>query len=89
MLTARLTIKIDEPNIVDFSLDFKPPNRSYADYFVKMSSGVKSDVLYHDSNGYLVSKREKNKRPDYDWEAKREDLINANTYPACTFAYLI
>ena len=67
VLTARLTIKIDEPNIVDFSLDFKPPTRSYADYFVKMTSSVKSEVLYHDSNGYLVSRREKNKRPDYDW----------------------
>lgn len=65
VLTVRLTIKIDEPNIVDFSLDFKPPNRSYVDYFLKMSSSVKSEVLYHDSNGYLVARREKNQRPDY------------------------
>lgn len=52
-----MTIKNDEPNIADVVLDFKPPSRSMVDYFVKMSSTVKSESMYHDSNGYLVSKR--------------------------------
>jgi hypothetical protein len=45
------------PNIIDIVHSFKPLNHSIADYFMKVSSTVKSDTLYHDSNGFLVSKR--------------------------------
>lgn len=59
------------------------------DYFMKISSTVKNDTLYHDSNGFLVAKRFYNQRPDYQFTAKPEDAINANTYPVCSFAYLL
>lgn len=84
-----LTIKTDEPNIIDIVHTFKPASRSMVDYFMKVSSSVKSDTLYHDANGFLVAKRPLNKRPDYQFEAKPEDIINGNTYPVCSFAYLI
>ena len=48
-------------------MEFKPPSRDYVDYFIRMSSTVKGSTMFHDSNGYLVSKREVNKRPDYEW----------------------
>jgi hypothetical protein len=35
------------------------------DYFMKVSTSVKSSTLYHDSNGFLVAKRILNHRPDY------------------------
>lgn len=60
-----------------------------ADYFMKVSSSVKSDTLFHDSNGFLVSKRPLNWKPDYEFNMKPEDIINGNTYPVCSFAYLI
>jgi hypothetical protein len=28
-------------------------------------------------------------RPDYRWDYKPEDKINANTYPVCSFAYAL
>lgn len=71
-----LTIKTDEPNIIDIVHTFKPASRSMVDYFMKVSSSVKSDTLYHDANGFLVAKRPLNKRPDYQFEAKPEDIIN-------------
>jgi hypothetical protein len=74
---------------VDFVLNFEPPNRNMADYFLQVESTVKSNTMFHDSNGYLVSKREVDVRPDYKWDAKEGDRINANNYPACSFAYLI
>ncbi len=36
------------------------------DYFMKVESTVRSDTLYHDSNGFLVIKRPLNWRPDYE-----------------------
>lgn len=58
------------------------------DYFLKVSSNIKNSILYHDSNGYLVSKRVLNSRPDYNFDIIPEDIINSNTYPATAFAYL-
>ncbi len=34
-------------------------------------------------------KRKVGYRPDYKWDYKTEDKINANTYPMCSFAYAI
>jgi hypothetical protein len=45
------------PNIIDVVHSFCPSNTSIIDYFMKVSSSVKSETLYHDSNGFLVSKR--------------------------------
>lgn len=84
-----MTIKNDEPNIIDVEHKFKPGDRNSVDYFMKVSSSVKSDTLYHDSNGFLVSKREIDQRPDYEFKSIPGDRINANTYPVCSFAYLI
>lgn len=56
---------------------------------MKVSTSVKSDILYHDSNGFLVSKRVLNSRPDYQFKIGPEDKINGNTYPVCSFAYFI
>lgn len=61
----KITVKNDEPNVIDVVHNFKPESRLMADYFMKVSSGVKSDVLFHDSNGFLVSKRPLNYKPDY------------------------
>lgn len=85
----KITIKNDEPNIIDVVHQFKPDSRNMVDYFMKVSSNVKSDTLFHDSNGFLVSKRILNTKPDYDFKMKNEDIINGNTYPVCSFAYLI
>ena len=60
-----ITIKPDNPNIIDVIFDFKPGSRAMQDYFLKVESPVKSDMLYHDSNGFLVAKRILNERPDY------------------------
>lgn len=59
------------------------------DYFMKVQSNVRSDTLYHDANGFLVAKRPLNWRPDYVYNIKPDDIINANTYPVCSFAYLL
>lgn len=56
---------------------------------MKVSSNIKSDTLYHDSNGFLVAKREIDQRPDYEFKPIAGDKINANTYPVCSFAYFI
>jgi len=40
-------------------------------------------------NGYLVINRKVGVRPDYQWNYKAEDKINANTYPVCSFAYAL
>lgn len=34
-------------------------------------------------------KRKVGWRPDYNWNYKQYDKINANTYPMCSFAYAI
>jgi hypothetical protein len=85
----KITIKHDMPNIVDLVHRFHPANLSTADYFMRVSSTVKSNTLYHDSNGFLVAKRELNSRPDYQFIVTPTDRINANTYPVCSFAYFI
>ena len=60
------------------------------DYFIQVQSKLESrGQFYHDSNGYLVMKRKVGYRPDYKWDYKPEDKINANTYPMCSFAYAI
>lgn len=84
-----ITIDNEHPSEVDIVFEFKPIGRNMVDYFLKVDSPVKSDMLYHDSMGYLVAKRILNERPDYDYEFKKEDLINGNTYPVCSFAYLL
>lgn len=76
-------------SLVDIVFNFKPPTNTPFDYFLKVSSHIKSSDLYHDSNGYLVSKRILNKRPDYSHNIRQEDIINGNTYPVTSFAYLI
>lgn len=61
-----------------------------ADYFIKIDSGVDSKGEFlHDMNGYLVINRKVGVRPDYRWDYKPEDKINANTYPVCSFAYAL
>lgn len=87
MSTIKITVTNEQLNIIDVVHAFKPEDRSMVDYFMKVSSTVKSDTLYHDSNGFLVAKRALNQRPDYEIIAKPEDAINGNTYPACSFAY--
>lgn len=70
--------------------DFTPPTRSTYDYFLKIDSTLKPDgVYYHDMNGYLVSQRKVGQRLDYNWKYKKEDKINANTYPMCSFGYIL
>lgn len=60
------------------------------DYFLKITTNLNSKGQFlHDMNGYLVAKRKIGERPDYKWDYKAEDKINANTYPMCTFAYAI
>lgn len=88
-VTVIITIKNEEPNIIDYETTFTPPNRNLQDYFLKVSSAVAGDEFYHDMNGYLVSKRKIGFRPDYEWKYKPFDKINANTYPACSFAYIL
>jgi hypothetical protein len=87
--TLRITVKASQPNIIDVIHNFKPDTVSLTDYFMRVSSNVKSDTLYHDSNGFLVSKRPLNARPDYDFIINPQDRINSNTYPTCSFAYLL
>lgn len=53
------------------------------------NSIVGTDEFYHDMNGYLVSKRKIGWRPDYNWNYRTDDKINANTYPMCSFAYMV
>jgi hypothetical protein len=60
------------------------------DYFLKVDSPLQPNgVFYHDVNGYLVSRRMVGQRPDYEWDYKPEDKINANTYPICSFGYVV
>lgn len=47
------------------------------------------DEFFHDANGYLIMKRKVGVRPDYEWQYKVIDKIAANTYPMCSFAYLL
>lgn len=56
---------------------------------MKVGSNIKSNELYHDANGFLVAKREVDKRPDYEFVPHPDDRINANNYPVCTFAYFL
>jgi hypothetical protein len=63
--SIRITVKNDEPNIIDVIQKFQPTSSDFIDYFMMVSSTVKSDTLYHDSNGFLVKKRLLNTRPDY------------------------
>jgi hypothetical protein len=74
---------------VDVIQNFKPTSTADVDYFLMVSSNVKSDTLYHDSNGFLVAKRLLNKRPDYEFKVVKEDKINSNTYPVCSFAFFM
>ena len=89
VISLELTIKVNEPYVVDTVFTFSPPTNAVVDYFLKVSSEVSSSTLYHDSNGYLVSRRPLNWRPDYNYEIKPEDAINGNNYPATVFAYLL
>lgn len=83
-----ITIKNTEKNVIDLETTFKPTSRNMADYFIQVESKINSrGEFYHDSNGYLVIKRNVGIRPDYTWHYKPEDKINANTYPMCSFAY--
>ncbi len=85
-----VTIKNSEKTVIDLETSFKPPSRDQNDYFIKVESTINSKgEFYHDSNGYLVIKRKVGERPDYKWEYRPEDKINANTYPMCSFAYAI
>jgi hypothetical protein len=55
-------------NILDVKTNLMPAVATdYADFFIKIDSDVTSSTneFYHDSNGYLVSKRKLNSRPDY------------------------
>ena len=57
---------------------------------MKIDSDIKNKKeFYHDVGGYLVFKRKIGYRPDYDWQYKKEDKINANNAPMCSFAYVI
>ena len=56
LITLELTIKDHQRHIVDLDFVFTPMGKM-ADYFLKISSNVKSSSLYHDSNGYLVAQR--------------------------------
>jgi hypothetical protein len=40
---------------------------------MKVSSTVKDNTLYHDSNGFLVAKRILNSRPDYQFSPNPDD----------------
>lgn len=85
-----ITINNKELNILNIDATFKPPNTQQFDYFVKVDSALKSNgEFFHDVNGYLVSKRKIGQRLDYEWTYKPEDKINANTYPMCSFGYII
>lgn len=76
--------------MIDLQTTFKPETRDLNDYFIKIDSKLNpKGEFYHDSNGYLVIKRQVGQRPDYNWNYKHEDKINANTYPMCSFAYAI
>lgn len=68
---------------------FHPTSIQISDFFMRVSSSIKNSPLYHDSNGFLVAKRYLNSRPDYNVKISPHDFINANTYPACSFAYLM
>jgi len=68
---------------------FHPTSIQISDFFLRVSSTIKNSPLYHDSNGFLVAKRYLNSRPDYKVKISPDDFINANTYPACSFAYLM
>lgn len=86
---AEITIDKQNKIYLDWKSNFKPTERTQMDYFLRAESHVTNEKdFYHDSNGYLVSKRILNTRPDYEWEYKQGDKINANTYPACSFVYL-
>lgn len=88
--SAIVTIKNAEKNVIDLQTVFKPDTRDLVDYFIKVESKINSQgEFYHDSNGYLVIKRKVGERPDYKWDYKPEDKINANNYPMCSFAYAI
>jgi hypothetical protein len=69
---------------------FKPSSFQMFDYFLKIDSSVKSSgPFFHDVNGYLVSQRKIGERLDYEWKYRDDDKINANTYPMCSFAYVL
>ena len=85
-----LTINLKDPHLVDIRTAFQPPSMQANDYFLKIDSTLRPDeTFYHDVNGYLVSKRKIGHRHDYDWNYKKEDKINANNYPMCSFSYIL
>lgn len=88
--TLTLTIKNGEYNILDIQNTFEPPNFQLSDYFLRVESSIDpKDDFFHDMNGYLVMKRKIGFRPDYEWQYKVIDQISANTYPLCSFAYIL
>ena len=87
-INIEMTIDKKAPSYVDWISNFKPIDRSMADYFLKVESHVTNkDEFFHDSNGYLVAKRKLGWRPDYEWEYKEGDKINAQ-YVSCLFLRL-
>ena len=85
-----ITINHEELNTISLDAAFKPTGPTQYDYFLKIDSPLSTNgVFYHDSNGFLVSKRKVGERPDYEWNYKNEDKINANTYPMCSFGYFV
>ena len=85
-----ITVCNRDMSVLDVETYFKPPSRDMVDYFIQVESNIQSeDEFYHDVNGYLVSRRKIGWRPDYKWDYKGEDKINANTFPMCSFMYAI
>lgn len=73
---------------MDILTEFEPASDK-RDYFIHFQSNVKGENdFYHDANGYLVIRRVHNVRPDYEFDTTEADRINANTYPATSFAYI-
>ena len=64
-----ITLKKNDPSNIDYDLKFTPFGYSMVDYFLKVESNIvnENSEFYHDSNGYLVSKRKIGYRPDYNW----------------------
>ena len=63
-----ITIAKNEKMIFDILSDLLPTSKN-ADFYLKVESDVQSPNkdFYHDANGYLVMRRELDKRPDFDF----------------------
>jgi|JI6StandDraft_1071083.scaffolds.fasta_scaffold01273_18 hypothetical protein len=88
-IRTTITIARNEPMVLDIITDFTPVAK-LADFYLKVESDVQSlnKDFYHDANGYLVMRRELDRRPDFDFNIADGDNINANTYPVTSFAYI-